>query len=136
MSNQKKALTKQYKETPRQMGVYQIRNVVNGKMLIGGSPNIPGIFNRHKFALLAGAHDNKQLQADWQEVGQDNFSFEVLDELSPTEGADYDYREDLTFLEDMWLEKLEPYGDRGYNVRKKGREEKLRMITENRRGAE
>jgi hypothetical protein len=38
----------------------------------------------------------------------------------------------LEVLEDLWLEKLEPYGERGYNERKKTSEERLRMIAANR----
>ena len=34
---------------------------------------------------------------------------------------------------DLWLEKLEPYDLKGYNVRKKTREERLRMIAANRK---
>jgi len=31
----------------------------------------------------------------------------------------------------MWLEKLEPYDERGYNERKLSREERIRRISEN-----
>ena len=40
---------------------------------------------------------------------------------------------DLETLEDLWLEKLEPFGDNGYNERKLTREERLRMIAANRK---
>jgi hypothetical protein len=53
--------------------------------------------------------------------------------LFPRENPDYDYKSDLEVLEDLWLEKLEPYGDKGYNERKKTREERLRMIAANRK---
>ena len=135
MADNKKELKREYKENQRPMGVYQIRNMVNGKVLIGSSPDLPGIFNRHKIALSAGLHDNKQLQADWHEYSAEQFAFETLDELSATEGPAHNYRDDLTFLEDLWLEKLEPYGPRGYNQRKKSREEKLKQITQNRLGS-
>ena len=42
----KKALTREYKETQRPMGVYQVRNTVNGKVLIGTSVDLPAILNR------------------------------------------------------------------------------------------
>ena len=35
-------------------------------------------------------------------------------------------------MEEMWLEKLEPYGERGYNEKKLTREERLRKIAANR----
>jgi hypothetical protein len=102
------------------MGVYQIRNVVNDKVLIGASLNLPGIFNRHKCQLKAGNHQNGALQAEWNEFGGESFAFEILDEITPKEGRDI--QEELACLEELWLEKSQPYGDRGYNKRKKGRE--------------
>ena len=56
---------------------------------------------------------------------------EILDEISAKEGPDHDYRDDLASLEELWLEKLEPYGEKGYNEKKISREERLRMITRN-----
>jgi hypothetical protein len=32
-------------------------------------------------------------------------------------------------MEEMWLEKLEPYGERGYNERKLSREERMKRIS-------
>jgi hypothetical protein len=72
------------------------------------------------------------LQAEWREFGSENFEFEIVDELSATEGPNQDYRTDLAFLEEFWLEKSQPYGERGYNQKKKGTEERLRLIAENR----
>ena len=57
-----------------------------------------------------------------------------MDELAATEGTGDDYRTDLRFLEELWLEKLQPYGERGYNEKKKGREERLREIAQKRLG--
>ena len=114
------------------MGIYQIRNTANDKVLIGSSLNLPGLFNRDKLQLNTGSHPNKELQSEWKEFGSDSFAFEVLDELSATEGPGRDYRADLAFLEELWLEKLQPYGERGYNKKKKGRDESLREIAQKR----
>jgi hypothetical protein len=132
MNNRKKDLKRTYKETHTPMGVYQIRNLVNNKVLIGTAMNLPGILNSHRLQLGAGRYPNKALQADWNEYGPESFAFEVLDELAATEGPGHDYREDLAFLEDLWLEKIEPYEDRGYNKKKQGKDEKLRQIALNR----
>ena len=114
------------------MGVFQIRNLATGKVFIGSTLNLAGIFNRHNFQLKAGNHPNKKLQRDWNEFGADNFAFEVLEEVFPRENPDYDYKSDLEFLENLWIEKLRPYADKGYNEPKKTREERLRMIAANR----
>jgi group I intron endonuclease len=128
----KKELKKEYLQNHRPMGVYQIRNIANEKVLIGAALDLPGILNRHKFQLKMGNHTNGALQTDWNEFGAENFAFEILDEITPKEGRDY--REELAFLEELWLEKSQPYGDRGYNEKKKGREEMLRLIAQRRAG--
>lgn len=129
----KRDLKREYKENLRPMGIFQIRNLLNDKVFVGSTLNIPGIFNRFEFALKSGGHPNKSLQKDWNESGADNFVFEILEELPPRESPTYDYKSDLEVLEVLWLEKLEPYNDKGYNERKKTREERLRMISGNRK---
>src|SRR5262249_47815071 len=114
------------------MGIFQIRNLANEKVMVGSSLNLPGALNLNKFQLVMGNHQNRKLQADWQAFGAEQFVFEILDELSATEGAEQDYKADLAFLEEFWLEKLQPYGERGYNEKKIDREERLRRIAENR----
>ncbi|HEX8367789.1 MAG TPA: GIY-YIG nuclease family protein [Pyrinomonadaceae bacterium] len=128
----KKDLKREYKETLRPMGVYQIRNLVSERVFVGSSLNLDGIFNRYEFQLKMNGHPNKSLQADWNEFGGDKFAFEVLEEVFPRENSGYDYKSDLAVLEDLWLEKLEPYGEKGYNERKKTSEERLRTMAANR----
>lgn len=132
MENKKKKLKKEYQQAHLPMGIFQVRNLVNGKVMVGASLNLPGVLNREKFSLTLGGHPNKKLQAEWQKFGSENFVFEVLDELAPTAGAEPDYRADLAFLEEFWLDKLQPYDERGYNEKKKGKEEMLRQIAQNR----
>ncbi len=60
----KKALIREYKETSRPMGVYCIRNTVNGKLLIGKSIDLPSILNRQRAQLRSGSHPNPTLQTD------------------------------------------------------------------------
>jgi group I intron endonuclease len=125
----KKDLKREYKLKPPPMGVFQIRNLTNDKVFVGSTLNLEGIFNRYEFQLKMGGHPSKALQKDWNELGAENFAFEILEELEPRENLDD--KAELTFLEDLWLEKLEPYDERGYNERKKTREERLRMIAAN-----
>ena len=129
----KKAAKLAYKASRRPMGIFAIRNLVNDKVFVGSSMDLAAIFNRIRFQLYAGAHPNKPLEADWKQYGTGKFEFEVLEEIPPREDPNYNYVADLETLEDLWLEKLEPYGDKGYNERKKTREERLRMIAANRK---
>lgn len=132
MDKTKKELKKEYRQQHPPMGVYRIRNIANDKVLIGTALNLTGAINSSRFQLNAGSHSNKTLQAEWREFGGESFSFEIVDELAATEGPAHDYRADLAFLEEFWLEKEQPYGERGYNQKKKGTEERLRLIAHNR----
>jgi len=111
----RKALIREYKETRRPMGIYCVRNTVNGKLLVGKSTALPSILNRQRAQLRAGSHHNPTLQKELSEYGADAFEVEVLDTLEVPNQADYDPSADLRTLEQMWLDKLSPFGDRGYN---------------------
>jgi RimJ/RimL family protein N-acetyltransferase len=106
----RKALVREYLETPRPAGVYGIRNTASGKMLLGSSPNLPGVLNRQRFQLENGSHPDKELQADWNELGPESFVFETLDLLKPSETPTYDPTDDLRVLKELWLEKLTATG--------------------------
>ena len=102
------------------MGVYCIRNSVNGKLLVGKSTDLPSILNRQRGQLRLGSHPNPALQKDLVEYGAEAFEVEVLDTIEAPNHADYDPSADLRTLEQMWLEKLLPFGNRGYNPEPKG----------------
>jgi hypothetical protein len=129
----KKEAIREYKMSHRPMGVFQIRNKLTDKVFIDSSNNIPGKINRHKFALNAGQHASQALQRDWNEFGESAFEFETIEPLEPRDDQNYDYRSDLETLEDLWLEKVQPFDAKGYNERKKTREERLQMIAANRK---
>jgi hypothetical protein len=115
----RKDLIRQYKETRRPMGVYRVHNTVSDKSLVGASADLPAILNRHQAQLKFGAHPNKKLQADWKALGPDAFAFEILDTITPPEQPAYDPSDDLKVLETLWLEKLSPFDEHGYNVKPK-----------------
>lgn len=129
----RKAAIREYKESHRLTGVYQIRNKVNGKVWIDSSTNVPAKFNRYRLQLNVGSHPSRSLQEDWREFGEGAFEFELLEPLEPRSDPNYDYASDLEALEDLWLEKVEPYDGQGYNQRKKTTEERLRMIAASRK---
>jgi hypothetical protein len=102
----RRALTREYKETPQPAGVYVVRNTRTGKSLIGSSPNLPGMLNRQRFQLELGSHPDKELQSDWSELGPEAFEFDVLDRLESRDGPVSDQTEDLKALLAMWIEKM------------------------------
>jgi group I intron endonuclease len=111
----RKALRNKFKESIQPMGIYQIRNILNGKIFVGSSINLQGIINRHTFQLQAGLHMNKPLQRDFLEFGQANFAFEILDTLQPKEAGKGDCAEELRTLEELWRERLRPEIEKGYH---------------------
>jgi len=105
-----------YKRTLQPMGIVQVKNLTNGRCYITSSANTRGTINSLRFQLKTGAFTTShELCRDWQALGEASFVIEVLDELAPVDEADHDYAADLKALEALWLEKLKPYGDRGYH---------------------
>jgi group I intron endonuclease len=118
MASQEKTraeIRRAYKEAPRQAGIFQIKNLKNGKILLGSSTNLHGPLNKHRFMLTIGRHDNADLQGDFDRYGPDAFVFEILEVVKPSDEPGFCLEDELTLLEQIWLEKLQPYGDRGYN---------------------
>lgn len=116
--DRRKELKSAYKQTPRPMGVYRIKNKVNGKIFVAGNMNLPGSLNSNRFQLNLRCHRNKALQEDWGLYGPDAFAFDILENLSE-EIPESDWREAVSALEEKWLGSLQPYGDKGYNKPKK-----------------
>jgi len=58
---------------------------------------------------------NREQQQDWDELGPDQFAFEVLEVVQVQDDANFNLKDELTLLEQIWLEKLQPFGERGYN---------------------
>lgn len=115
----KRELKQQYKETEHPAGVYRVWNKEGDRSLVGSSTNLPAILNRHRAELQIGGHRNAELQRDWNALGAAAFTFEVLDTLTPRHEPGYDAKEELRVLEQLWFERLQPYGERGYNPQPK-----------------
>jgi hypothetical protein len=112
----RKALKQQYLQMRRPMGVFQLRNQVNGRILVESSLNLDARRHRFEYEVEHGSvSHNKALQEDWARDGGANFVFEILEQLKPHDDPQHDYRFELAELEKAWLEKLQPYGERGYN---------------------
>lgn len=118
----RRELNREYTERVKPAGVYQVKNLVNGKVLLGSSLNLEGPLNRHKFMLKIGSHLNKDLQKDWDELGAEKFVFEILEQVQVKDAPNFNLKDELTLLEMIWLEKLQPFGERGYNLNERIRE--------------
>lgn len=98
-------LKRAYRERPPAAGVFAVRCLATGRVLLGASRNPQGSLNGIRFQLEQRVYrTHPALQADFTRLGAAQFSFEVLDLLEPKEGEDPD--EALAALEALWREKL------------------------------
>jgi hypothetical protein len=112
----KQDIKRDYKERKIPAGIFQVKNNENGKVLLGSSLNLEGPLNSHKFMLKIGRHRNEVLQKEWNEFGPDKFNFEILEIVKVKDDPNFNLGDELTLLEQIWLEKLQPFGERGYNI--------------------
>lgn len=68
-------------------------------------------------------NQNKELQNEWNTYGADAFSIEMLETIKREEEKALS-KKDLLKLEAKWLEKLQPYGEKGYHSPKADTKEK------------
>jgi group I intron endonuclease len=61
------------------IGIYKIENKANGKVYIGQSANINKRWIEHRSNLNNNRHPNRKLQNAWNNYGQDNFDFNILE---------------------------------------------------------
>lgn len=60
-------------------GIYQIYNLESGLVYVGRSVDIDSRWNTHKRELRNSNHKNKKLESDFNELGEDKFHFEVME---------------------------------------------------------
>jgi len=112
----KQDIKREYKERQKPAGLFQVKNTVNGRVLLGSSLNLEGPLNSHKFMLMIGKHRNEALQKEWNEYGPEKFAFEILEVVKVKDDPNFNLNDELTLLEQIWIEKLQPFGERGYNT--------------------
>ena len=114
--SQRKELIETYKEMKTYMGVIQITNQKNGKIYIAAYPNLKNKWLSICLQLNDGHFVNAELQKDWNELGSEAFHYEILEEKDTEDISDV--RWEKKQMEKHWLDKLEPYGEKGYHKRK------------------
>lgn len=89
------------------MGIFQIRSKASNKCYIKATNDLKGTMNGAKARLWGGTHPNRELQKEWKESGEENFIFEVLENLEyDKDESKTDYSDDLLLLQMIWEEKL------------------------------
>ena len=111
----RKELLAQYKEIKIYMGVVKITNIQSGKIYIHAYPNLKNKWLTIKYQLEMGQFFNVGLQKDYNEIGPDFFTFEILEEKPIDDVTDMKW--ELSQMEKPWLLKLQPFDEAGYNRR-------------------
>jgi group I intron endonuclease len=90
------------------VGIYQIKNLINNKLYIGSSLNVSERKYKHFWMLSNGIHDNEYLQNSYNKYGCENFIFEMIELCDET---------DLIVRENFHiLDKKSNDGNFGYNL--------------------
>ena len=116
--DRKKELKQQFKETSVEAGIYQIKNTINNKILVGSTKNFKTLNGLIFMLETNGYTTNKELQKEWNQYGKDAFIIDILEKLKKNDEPYFNEKEALLALEEKWLEKLQPYEERGYNQKK------------------
>lgn len=87
--------------------IYQIRNLINGKLYIGSTKNFKRRKKEHIRSMNSGKIHNSIIQRAWNKYGKDNFIFEIIDYVP----------EDIDMI---WMEEqyviLYDTKNKGYNI--------------------
>jgi|APGre2960657373_1045057.scaffolds.fasta_scaffold46496_1 group I intron endonuclease len=90
------------------IGVYRIKNTVNGKLYIGSSVNCKRRIVQHKNALRNGRHHSRYLQREWNKSGEDTFAFDIIETCAS---------EHVRAVEQVFIEYFESANaQHGYNM--------------------
>lgn len=101
------------------IGIYGIRNLINGKIYVGKTGmNFGDRWDSHRSLLNSGKHDNPHLQRAWNKYKQENFEFIVLEDCEVDELSDRE-KYYIKLYKDMGLAyNIHDGGDEGYNLGK------------------
>ena len=90
-------------------GVYIIRNLKENKVYIGESYAIEYRWVSHRSAIKKNSRVNKSLKEDWDKLGEENFEFQILTNMSGSS------KMDRLFEEERRIRKYEKEGYEIYN---------------------
>ena len=116
------------------IGIYGIKNLINGKIYIGKTGmNFGDRWDSHRSLLNSGKHDNPHLQRAWDKYGQNNFEFIVIEDCN-VDGLSDREKYYIKLYKDMGLAyNIHDGGDEGYNLGKHLSDETKRKIGEKNR---
>ena len=95
-------------------GVYVIRNSHNERVYVGSAQDVSKRWYKHRKDLRAGTHHSRPLQAAWDEIGEGEFSIELVLTVMDVD--------DLLFYEQCTMDRLNAgQAQGGFNMSNKAR---------------
>jgi hypothetical protein len=104
---ERRELSRKARDAFPPMGVYAIRDRVNGSVRVASSRNVHAAINRAQFELRQGQHKDRDLQQAWRHDGPGRIAFEVLELVKERTEAGFDYGAELKALEALHRAMLE-----------------------------
>jgi len=89
-----------------EMGILAIINRENRKIFLKPTINAEAWINKTKFMLNNGQFENVDLQYEWTTMGEDRFSFEMLEVLNENDNPFFNYHKELGKMKQAMYESL------------------------------
>ncbi len=105
----RKELQLEWKNRHPEMGIISVRCSATGEIFLGTSKDTRASFNSNRMKLSTRNHPNKQLQAMWNQYGEDAFEWSVY-KLLKYENPEEDQTEKLPELLEQCLEEMPQAG--------------------------
>jgi predicted GIY-YIG superfamily endonuclease len=99
-----------------QYGIYKISSKIDDRLYIGSTAlTFNERWRRHMNALIGQYHHNHKLQNFFNKYGLETLEFEKLEKFDDNFSAS-DRLEMVQKLEQKWLDKVKPFGKKGFNL--------------------
>lgn len=116
--DRRRELKRMYKQMRPDMGLFIVRCKRNNKVYIQTTNDLRTVQNGILVRLNGGMHPNRELQKEWDALGKDAFTMEVLEKLAYGDDASKtDYSEELDLLLAMWEDEMVKQGKEIYQKR-------------------
>ena len=105
--DRRKELKQQYKLAKPEMGIFIIRCLKNKRCHLQATPDLRGVMNGAKARLNSNSHPYRALQQDYNLLGKEQFTMEILETLPyDKDETKTDYSEELALLQMIWEDRL------------------------------
>lgn len=104
---------------PTSGGIYKFTNNINGKIYIGSSINLRKRFSNHLKLLKTNSHHSKSFQNAWNKYKEDNFSFEIIEDVENSYNLlikEQYYLDNIIFAQDYINKINNKFIELSYNI--------------------